>query len=50
MVEQLRPITKWNARGETAVVVPEVVRKAFKMAQTEKPGAHMEVLEDVVAE
>jgi acetolactate synthase-1/2/3 large subunit len=50
-VEFLRPITKWNTRVDTAVVVPEVVRKAFKMAQTEKPGAcHLEVPEDVAEE
>jgi acetolactate synthase-1/2/3 large subunit len=33
------------------VVLPEVIRKAFKIAETEKPGAcHIEVPEDVAAE
>lgn len=42
------PITKWNTRIEQASVIPEVVRKAFKIAQTEKPGAcHIELPEDV---
>src|SRR5919197_2260856 len=49
--EHLRPLTKWNARVETPAVVPEVVRKAFKLAESEKPGAcHIEVPEDVAAE
>jgi len=43
------PITKWNSRVERASVIPEVVRKAFKIAQAEKPGAcHIELPEDVV--
>ena len=32
-------------------IIPEVVRKAFKVAETEKPGAtHLELPEDVMAE
>jgi acetolactate synthase-1/2/3 large subunit len=51
IVEHLRPLTKWNARVETPGVVPEIVRKAFKLAESEKPGAcHVEVPEDVAAE
>ena len=51
VVETLRPLTKWNARIETAAVVPEVLRKAFKLAESEKPGAcHVELPEDVAAE
>ena len=43
------PITKWNSHVERASVIPEVVRKAFKIAQAEKPGAcHIELPEDVV--
>jgi acetolactate synthase-1/2/3 large subunit len=46
-----RAITKWNARIERPSIIPEVVRKAFKIAQTEKPGAcHLELPEDVAAE
>jgi acetolactate synthase-1/2/3 large subunit len=51
IVETLRPLTKWNTHVETSAVVPEVMRKAFKLAEAEKPGAcHIEVPEDVAAE
>ena len=51
VVEALHPLTKWNTRLETAAVIPEVVRKAFKLAESEKPGAcHIEVPEDVAEE
>ncbi|UCE65827.1 MAG: acetolactate synthase large subunit, partial [Candidatus Zixiibacteriota bacterium] len=43
-----RPITKWNASIQNPNVVTEVVRKAFKLAEMEKPGAtHFELPEDV---
>jgi acetolactate synthase-1/2/3 large subunit len=46
----LRPIVKWNARVSSPEIVPEVVRKAFAVAETEKPGAtHLELPEDVMA-
>ena len=32
VVSMLRPITKWNARLNSSRVIPEVVRKAFKVA------------------
>src|SRR5204862_1397806 len=42
------PITKWNARVESPDTVPEIVRKAFKLAEAEKPGStHIELPEDV---
>src|SRR6266568_1096242 len=42
------PITKWNARVESPDVVPEIVRKAFKLSEAEKPGAtHVELPENV---
>ncbi len=51
IVEAFGPFTKWNARVETGAVIPEVVRKAFKLAQEEKPGAcHIELPEDVAEE
>ncbi len=34
-----RPITKYTSRILTPNIIPEVVRKAFKVAQTEKTGA-----------
>jgi acetolactate synthase-1/2/3 large subunit len=51
IVEAMRALTKWNARLEVAAVIPEVIRKAFKLAEAEKPGAcHIEVPEDVAEE
>src|SRR5262245_55957895 len=48
IVEAFRPFTKWNARIETGAVIAEAVRKAFKRAEEEKPGAcHLELPEDV---
>src|SRR5881628_1842540 len=50
LVEVMRPITKWNARVTAPEIIPEVVRKAFKLAESEKPGAtHLELPEDVMA-
>lgn len=43
-----RPITKWNASIDHPCNIPEVVRKAFKIAEAEKPGAtHIELREDI---
>lgn len=43
-----KPVTKWNTSLPKPEVIPEAVRKAFKIAQTEKPGAtHLEIPEDV---
>src|SRR5919106_3965554 len=38
LVELFRPITKYTTQVLEPEIVPEVVRKAFKVAQTEKPG------------
>jgi acetolactate synthase I/II/III large subunit len=49
VVNMLRPVTKFNARLNSARVIPEVVRKAFKVAQAQKPGpTHIELPEDVM--
>jgi acetolactate synthase-1/2/3 large subunit len=51
VVRLMSPITKWNARVSGAGIVPEAVRKAFKVAESEKPGAtHLELPEDVMAQ
>jgi acetolactate synthase I/II/III large subunit len=51
VVGMLRPVTKWSARIEEAAAIPEVIRKAFRLARVEKPGAtHLELPEDVAAE
>ena len=48
IVSMFKPITKWNTAISSPDVVTEVVRKAFKVAEYEKPGAtHIELLEDV---
>jgi acetolactate synthase-1/2/3 large subunit len=49
LIRVMRPITKWNARLSDPNIIPEVVRKAFKVAESEKPGAtHIELPEDVM--
>src|SRR5918911_2475583 len=49
IVSMFRPITKWNARLNSAGMIPEAVRKAFKVAQSQKPGpTHLELPEDVM--
>ena len=51
IMRMLAPITKWNARIEQPEGIPEIVRKAFRLARMEKPGAtHIELPEDVAAE
>jgi acetolactate synthase-1/2/3 large subunit len=48
IVSMLRPVTKWNAAITSPEIVTEVVRKAFKVAEEEKPGpTHIELSEDV---
>lgn len=43
-----RPITKWSTQITKAETIPEVVRKAFIIAQAEKPGAtHLTLPEDI---
>jgi len=51
IVSMFKPVTKWNVRLNSSRVIPEVVRKAFKVAQAQKPGpTHIELPEDVMAE
>jgi acetolactate synthase-1/2/3 large subunit len=50
IVSMFKPITKWNARLNSPRMIPEAVRKAFKVAQAQKPGpTHIELPEDVMA-
>ena len=39
LVRMFQPITKYSTQILDPAIVPEIVRKAFKVAQTEKPGA-----------
>lgn len=48
VVSLFRPVTKWNTAIAAPEVVTEVVRKAFKVAEAETPGAtHIELSEDI---
>ena len=50
IVRMFEPVTKWNTRVERVDAVPEIVRKAFKVAMLEKPGpTHIELPENVAA-
>ncbi|HUQ77260.1 MAG TPA: acetolactate synthase large subunit [Patescibacteria group bacterium] len=50
VVRMLEPVTKWNARVERVEAIPEIVRKAFRVAVLEKPGpTHIELPENVAA-
>ena len=50
VVGLFRPITKWATPIAHPDNIPEVVRKAFKLAEMEKPGAcHIELAEDIAA-
>jgi acetolactate synthase I/II/III large subunit len=50
LVSMFRPITKWGDMVTVRAAAPEMVRKAFKQAQTERPGATFVVLPEDVAE
>ena len=50
IVEMLAPVTKWNTRVERVEAIPEIVRKAFRVATLEKPGpTHIELPENLAA-
>jgi acetolactate synthase-1/2/3 large subunit len=49
VVRMMKPVTKWNARVHDPEIIPEAVRKAFAVAEREKPGAtHLELPDDVM--
>jgi len=51
VLRTFEPVTKWNTQLDSPDIVHESVRKAFKVAEHEKPGAtHLELPEDVAAE
>ncbi|MEN8258360.1 MAG: acetolactate synthase large subunit [Thermodesulfobacteriota bacterium] len=50
VVAMFSPITKWAKPIIHSENIPEVVRKAFKLATMEKPGAcHIELADDIAA-
>ena len=50
VVEMFKPLTKWAETVQHQDNIPEMVRKAFKLAEFEKPGACLiELPEDIAA-
>jgi len=48
VVQMFEPVTKWNTSIRSADTIPEIVRKAVRVARSEKPGAvHIELPEDM---
>ncbi|MGO0062985.1 acetolactate synthase large subunit [Brevibacillus fluminis] len=48
IVAMFAPVTKWSIQVKRPQTIPEIVRKAFKLAELEKPGAvHIELPEDM---
>ena len=48
VVSMFRPVTKWAATILNADTIPEIIRKAVRLARSEKPGAvHIELPEDI---
>ena len=48
LVSMFEPVSKWSELIATPEAVPEMIRKAFKLSQTERPGAvYLAVPEDV---
>ncbi|MDJ0787763.1 MAG: acetolactate synthase large subunit [Myxococcota bacterium] len=48
VVGMFRPVTKWTQAVLHPDNIPEMVRKAVRLARTEKPGAvHLELAEDI---
>src|SRR4249919_3726823 len=50
LVSLYRPITKWGDMITVRAAAPEMVRKAFKQATTERPGATFVILPEDVAD
>ncbi len=48
--QMFQPVTKYSSRLLTPATIPEVVRKAFKLAQTEKSGASFIEVPENIAE
>ncbi len=48
VVAMFRPVTKWATTILNPDTIPEIIRKAVRLARTEKPGAvHIELPEDI---
>lgn len=50
LVQMFAPVTKWSTQIVRPSNTPEIVRKSFKLAQAEKPGAvHIDLPENIAA-
>lgn len=50
VVSMFKPVTKWATTILNPETIPEIVRKAVRLARSEKPGAvHLELPEDVAS-
>ncbi|NEO25590.1 MAG: acetolactate synthase large subunit [Kamptonema sp. SIO4C4] len=50
LVSMFNPVTKWNTQIVRPSNTPEIIRKGFKIAQREKPGAvHIDLPENIAA-
>ena len=50
LVAMFEPVTKWNTQIVRPSNTAEIIRKAFKIAQSEKPGAvHIDLPENIAA-
>lgn len=50
VVAMFEPVTKWATSVRHPDTIPEIVRKAVRLARTEKPGAvHIELPEDIAS-
>jgi len=50
LVAMFAPVTKWNKQVVRPDTAPEIIRKAFKTAVSEKPGAvHIDLPENIAA-
>jgi acetolactate synthase-1/2/3 large subunit len=51
VVSMFEPVTKWATTVHNVDTIPEIIRKAVRLARTEKPGAvHIELPEDLAKE
>ena len=51
VVQMFEPVTKWATTVLHPETIPEIIRKAVRVARTEKPGAvHIELPEDLAKE
>ncbi|MFZ3591550.1 acetolactate synthase large subunit [Bacillus sp. DJP31] len=51
LVELFNPITKWSVQVKDSATIPEIIRKAFKTAELERPGpVYIDLPENIAKE